>query len=129
MANPHQNFSYEKAAKDLKHLFNQLFTYKAKSIIKVEYNGEDIKSSSVTTTSYKISESFSSRNIEYDKEQGRDSLDVFINKVFQLGYSVGFENAKEQYKFLADIGTQRLEELKEDLKILKNENVVRSTMD
>ena len=96
--NPHKDFSYSDTAKQLKKLFRQLYTYKSKGKTDgIIYNGEDIKSSSILATSFNISKSFTPESFEYNKNQGRDSLDVFINKVFQLGYSVGYENCKDDH--------------------------------
>lgn len=113
MENPHKEFSYYETSKHLKKLFRQLYTYKAKlKKDNIQYKGEDIKSCSILATSFNISESFRQRNIEYDKEQGRDSLDVFINKVFQLGYSVGYENSKDDNSFMISFAQETLENMK-----------------
>lgn len=96
--NLHKNFSYEKTAKQLKKLLFQLCTVKVKKKIEdVKYEGEDIKSCSILSTSHTIAKSFTKEQLEYDKERDRDALDIFINKVFQLGYSVGYEKCKDDH--------------------------------
>jgi hypothetical protein len=108
--NLHKDFSYGDTAKHLKKLLLQLCTVKVKKKIEdVKYEGDDIESSSILATSFKISESFTEKQLDYDKERGRDALDVFINKVFQLGYSVGYEKSKENYRSQIMLGRGTLE--------------------
>lgn len=111
--NPHKDFSYSDTSKQLKKLFRQLYTYKSKNKIdNITYKGEDIKSNSILSTSFKISDSFTPSKIEYDKNQGRDSLDVFINKVFQLGYSVGYEKCKDDHSSQIMLARETMEKRK-----------------
>jgi len=122
MINPHNSFKYYKVEKHLKNLLLQLVIVKAKKIVEdVKYDGEDIKSHSVLKTSFKISETFSLENIKHDKDQGRDVLDMYINKVFQLGYSVGYEEGKESDTFLMEMHKEIIKELKENISELKEE--------
>jgi len=115
--NPHKDFSYSDTAKQLKKLFSQLYTYKAKGKIdNITYKGEEIKSGSILATSFNISDSFKPESFEYNKNQGRDSLDVFINKVFQLGYSVGYETFREDNKFMLSLAEEKMNDIRKSQK-------------
>lgn len=96
----HENFSYPKVEKELRDLLSQIAEVKQRGNIKVLYEGEEILSASVLAISFNIQESFSRDNIKRSKEQGRDKIDIFINKVFQLGYSVGIESNRKYQTLL-----------------------------
>jgi hypothetical protein len=111
--NPHKDFSYSETAKQLKKLLLQLCTVKVKKKIEdVKYKGEEIKSCSILATSFTISKSFTEEQLKHDKEQGRDALDVFINKVFQLGFSVGYEHSIENHSFMISFAQEQLDKMK-----------------
>lgn len=99
----HKDFRYDKAAKDLKKLLLQLAQVEIKKNSKIDYKGVDIESSSILATSNNIKSSFTEEQIALDKERGRDVIDTFINKVFQLGYSVGYEKSEEDNKIFREI--------------------------
>lgn len=114
-SNPHKIFKYEKAGKDLRKLLEKIIDLKDNIKFQpdgIKYTGEDIKSSSILATSHTIKESFTKEQLEYEQERGRDMIDTFINKVFQLGYSVGYENQREENKMFREIVYKSLEKEK-----------------
>lgn len=96
----HKNFEYDKAGKALRKLLNSILKEEKPSY---SYKGPEILSSSILAADHNILDSFSEYNLEYDKERGRDVLDVFIRKVYQLGYSVGRELDRTEYEKTLEI--------------------------
>lgn len=112
MENPHKDFDYSKAGKELKKLLMQIATVKVNNKRKgIVYNGPDIKSSSILSIDSSIKDTFSDAQLPKRLEQ-RTKLDLFINKVYQLGYSVGMEEMKSRSTLVDDL----LKELKKDIK-------------
>lgn len=104
--NKHKDFSLDKASHDLRELLNQILVIinnKDKNPNKITYNGPEILSSSVLCCSPNISESFQQDSIDYNSERGRDLIDLFIMKVFQLGYSVGTEHERVNTVLMQEI--------------------------
>ena len=106
---PHKNFSYEPAGKALRKLLLQIAEIKEKDVVPI-YKGPDIESSSVLATNQDIKTSFIKESIEWNKDKGRDKIDTFILKVFQLGYSVGYTKGRESGEELRKIVGKLLKE-------------------
>ena len=104
----HKDFRYDKAAKDLRKLLLQLAQIEINKNPNIDYKGVDIESSSILATSNNIKYSFTEEQIAFDKERGRDVIDTFINKVFQLGYSVGYEKSEEENKIFKELVSKSL---------------------
>lgn len=105
----HEDFVYEEAGAALRNLLYQLVSIKKKRLKKITYKGPEILSSSILASNPNIQDHFSMDGIEYDKEQGRDVIDIFINKVFQLGYSVGIEKERAQNAILVSMLEKTIE--------------------
>ena len=87
----------EEAIQHLKYLLYQIAEVKIKRKIPV-YEGPDIESSSVLAVDTSIKDSFTVENIKYERERDRDVIDILLTKVYQLGFSVGYENSQEKHK-------------------------------
>lgn len=82
----YKEVDFSKAMEDIKKMI--LDTHEVKQVKDgYEYNGEDITHHSILAISHTIKDSVTEKALAYDKEQGRDFLDVILSKVFQLGYS------------------------------------------
>lgn len=99
----HEDFRYEEAEKALIDLLKQIASVKCNTKRSATYNGPEILSSSVLVTSPNIAESFTKDAIAYNRAAGRNKLQVFISKVFQLGYSVGYEKGCQSNKKLLEL--------------------------
>ncbi len=114
----HKDFSYTDAASELRKLLIQLLYIRKKSFKKISYKGPEIESNTVLISDRNIQDSFEKSNLKREKEQGRDVIDVFINKVYQLGLSVGHEMEYEKHKVtlaaLNDLLKAKLRERGED---------------
>lgn len=104
----HENFNYSEAGESLRALLDDILNHPKKHSHK--YTGPEILSSSILASSANISESFKKEDLDYHKERGRDKLNVFINKVFQLGFSVGTEKTKNDLAPLINMMTKSLKD-------------------
>lgn len=107
--NPHAGFDYSEAAKHLKDLLFQIATVKVNNKRSgIVYKGPEIKSSSILSVSRNIQDDFSKEGISNFSENGT-KLDLFILKVFQLGYSVATEEQRERFEPLMEILDKKLQ--------------------
>jgi len=58
-----------------------------------KYTGPEITHCSILASDFNIKESL--RNLKHDEEQGRDTLDVVLIKIFQMGFQNGYLRKSE----------------------------------
>ena len=92
-------FDYSVVEQDMLKLLNKIATVRIKSVQSVDYNGVDIDEPVILAIDTTIKEAFTKEDLQRRKENGQNKLQVFINKLFQLGYAQGYKTAKEEYAF------------------------------
>lgn len=107
----HKDFRFDKAASAFKRVLEQIQKGQ-----KIKYNGPEIESNSILVCSCNIKTSFQPEFIEKEKEQNRDEIDILIAKIFQLGYSVGYETNEENNKFYKALANEKLTEFSKQKK-------------
>lgn len=91
--------SYPNKAKAIRKLLDEILSNpNFKQYRPITYKGPEIKSNKILAIDSNINDAFTEDSIEYQKEQGRDYLDIFINKVYQLGYGDGYDEANKMNK-------------------------------
>jgi flagellar biosynthesis/type III secretory pathway protein FliH len=88
---------YSVIEEDMIDLLNKIATVRIKSVQSVDYNGVDIDEPVILAIDTTIKEAFTKEDLQRRKENGQNKLQVFINKLFQLGYAQGYKRAKEEH--------------------------------
>ena len=108
----YKEVNFEKAMKDMKKMI--LETHDVKEIKKYyDYQGEDIKHHSILATNFNIHDSVSRKGMTHNRDQGRDLLDVILEKIFQLGYSQAkiVDGNDPLRNFMIDFAEKQIENL------------------
>lgn len=108
---------------DLKEML--LATHEIKEIKKYyNYTGEEIKHHSILATCFNIHDSVSRDGMAHNREQGRDLLDVILEKTFQLGYTQAkiLDDNDSAKNFLIEFAQKQIEALSKQLKEEKEKN-------
>ena len=85
----YKKVDFSESIKDLTKLLLDTHNVKKKpNLDHYDYTGsQEIEHHSVTAVVSNIKESFTKDNLEYEKERGRNMLNVFISCAWRLGYS------------------------------------------